>query len=176
MTDVQIPTLENHQSFVVEALLAHLQRAGWRIVKVTQALNDKPPYVVSTQAAALEIILVSDIAELEFDHWRCGNQVVRLDVGAGIGPTMFSEWNKLPAFDSLISAFVAELPSRMLQEIPDLELDSVQLRVKYEEAGEHGQFTKADWKAEVEADNTLRGYWDWVQASVESVEHESVPA
>lgn len=176
MTDVHIPTFANHQSFVVEALLADLQSAGWRIVKVTQALNDKPAHVVSTQAEAIEIILVSEIALLEFDHQRCGNQVVRLDVGAGMGPTLCSEWSKLPAFDSLISAFVAGLPSRMLQRIPDLELDCEQLRIKYEVAGEHIRFTKADWKAEVAADDTLRGYWDWVQATVESVELESEPA
>ncbi|MHC5194806.1 hypothetical protein ACYSUW_13725 [Pseudomonas frederiksbergensis] len=163
----------NHQAFVVEAFLADLQAAGWNPVTVTQVLSNKPPYAVPVLAQALQIILVSEIALLEVEHEKDGRQSVRLDVGAGTGTTIFSSWTKYPAFNSLVTAFIAGLPSRMLQGIPDIRLSSEQLRTRYEAAGEHARFTKQGWKDEVENDETIRGYWDWVMAQIEQAGDES---
>lgn len=33
---------------------------------------------------------------------------------------------------------------------------------------EHTTYTRADWKAEVAANDTLRGYWDWVNSQAEA--------
>jgi hypothetical protein len=35
--------------------------------------------------------------------------------------------------------------------------------------GAHPQFGVADWQAEVAADTTRRGYWNWVHAQVEAL-------
>lgn len=175
MTDLNT-LFPSHQAFVIEAFLTNLQAAGWSPVTVTQVLSNKPPYAVPALAQALEIILVSEIALLEVEHQQLGHQSVCLDVGAGIGATMFSSWSGHPAFNSLVTAFIAGLPSRMLQGIPDSQLSSEQLRTKHSEAGEHACFTKQDWKGEVSNDETLRGYWDWVQAKIEQAGDESEAA
>jgi hypothetical protein len=45
-----------------------------------------------------------------------------------------------------------------------------ELRTKYGTAnggGEHPRYLRKHWKAEVEIDSTIRGYWDWVAARIE---------
>lgn len=38
--------------------------------------------------------------------------------------------------------------------------------------GEHPRFRRKDWRAEVEAKNTLRGYWQWVESQAEQARDE----
>lgn len=54
----------------------------------------------------------------------------------------------------------------------DFELTADQLDAKYnpEGGGEHPRFTRADWRFEVSEGNTLRGYWDWVEAELDATE------
>lgn len=44
------------------------------------------------------------------------------------------------------------------------------LRDKYGTWGEHPSYPSEDWKYEVEAGDTRRGYWDWVVAKLEQAE------
>lgn len=46
------------------------------------------------------------------------------------------------------------------------------LQSKYGTWGEHPQFSEHDWREEVANRDTRRGYWDWVQAQIESDEFE----
>lgn len=49
-------------------------------------------------------------------------------------------------------------------------LSADELREKYStpnSGGEHPRYLRKHWKADVEIDSTLRGYWDWVQAQLE---------
>jgi hypothetical protein len=48
----------------------------------------------------------------------------------------------------------------------DFVMTAQQLREKYGAAG-HPEHTKAGWKFDVENDNTLSGYWDWVLDHIE---------
>lgn len=48
--------------------------------------------------------------------------------------------------------------------------DAAQLATKYDLLdgwGEHPQFSMADWRAAVAAEDTRRGYWEWVVAQLE---------
>ena len=42
--------------------------------------------------------------------------------------------------------------------------------------GEHPVFTRSEWREEVNAENTQRGYWDWVRAQQEEADEEKVQA
>jgi hypothetical protein len=50
----------------------------------------------------------------------------------------------------------------------DINLNAEQLDELYnpEGDGEHPRFTRADWRHEVAAENTLLGYWAWVEAQI----------
>ena len=43
----------------------------------------------------------------------------------------------------------------------------------YHRDGEHPQFLKEDWRAEVAADDTILGYQEWVEHQVEAAEDEA---
>ena len=47
-------------------------------------------------------------------------------------------------------------------------LSSEQLDSKYnpDGDGEHPVWTRRDWRCEVNSENTLLGYWDWVKHSI----------
>ncbi len=38
--------------------------------------------------------------------------------------------------------------------------------------GEHPDFPVEDWQQEVAADDTRKGYWEWVKANIEASEDE----
>ncbi len=50
----------------------------------------------------------------------------------------------------------------------ELSLTAEELDAKYnpEGGGEHPDYRRADWRAEVASDNTLLGYWHWVEAQI----------
>lgn len=53
----------------------------------------------------------------------------------------------------------------------DSLLAADQLREKYSLQGdEHPQHSKQDWRSEVAFGDTLRGYWEWVEAKIEEGE------
>jgi hypothetical protein len=52
----------------------------------------------------------------------------------------------------------------------DYLLTASELREKYSterDNGEHPQYLRRDWRHEVAEGDTLRGYWDWVEAQLE---------
>lgn len=53
---------------------------------------------------------------------------------------------------------------------PDAGLTAEQLDDKYNPKGygEHPNFPRADWRAMVSEDATLRGYWEWVANMIET--------
>lgn len=53
----------------------------------------------------------------------------------------------------------------------DFTLDATLLDDKYnpEGDGEHPVFSRTDWRAAVEAKDTIIGYWDWVEYRIELV-------
>ena len=67
----------------------------------------------------------------------------------------------------------------MTKHIPELAradhlLTAKELEAKYspDGDGEHPRFRRPDWRSEVEARDTLRGYWDWVEAEIEVAHNE----
>lgn len=56
----------------------------------------------------------------------------------------------------------------------DFSLSASQLDDKYNPGGggEHPVYTRDDWRQEVAEENTLRGYWDWVAAQLESAQDD----
>lgn len=54
----------------------------------------------------------------------------------------------------------------------DFGLTAEQLDDKYnpEGNGEHPIFTRGEWRDEVFSENTLRGYWEWVESQIEEEE------
>lgn len=56
----------------------------------------------------------------------------------------------------------------------DFSLSASQLDDKYnpDGGGEHPAYTRDDWRQEVAEENTLRGYWDWVAAQLESAQDD----
>ncbi len=56
----------------------------------------------------------------------------------------------------------------------DFSLSASQLDDKYnpDGGGEHPVYTRDDWRQEVAEENTLRGYWDWVAAQLESAQDD----
>lgn len=49
----------------------------------------------------------------------------------------------------------------------ETELTAQQLDDKYnQDGGEHPRFPRDNWRSEVFAENTLRGYWEWVEAQI----------
>jgi hypothetical protein len=52
----------------------------------------------------------------------------------------------------------------------DRLLSAEELEQKYSterDNGEHPQYLRADWRHEVANCDTLRGYWQWVEAQIE---------
>ncbi len=56
----------------------------------------------------------------------------------------------------------------------DFSLSASQLDDKYnpDGGGEHPVYTRDDWRQEVGEENTLRGYWDWVAAQLETAQDD----
>jgi hypothetical protein len=176
MSEPLIPHHPDNQTLVVAALLVDLTAAGWRLAKVAQAQLDGRVFDFKSHREAVGIIQGLDIALLEFSKVGVSNQRIRLDYGSGVGREMLSDWSRLPEFDSLIIEFCSGIDARLLQAFPDTQLNIEQIQAKYEAKGGHSRFAKSDWQAEVANGDTLRGYWDWVQAKVEEFAAESKTA
>ncbi|MBM3105560.1 hypothetical protein IIE18_10455 [Pseudomonas sp. V1] len=58
----------------------------------------------------------------------------------------------------------------------DIRLTADQLEQKYSPAGggQHPTFTRADWRIAVENDDTISGYWAWVQGEILSLVDDSM--
>lgn len=58
----------------------------------------------------------------------------------------------------------------------DYSLDSVQLDDKYnpDGDGEHPVFARGQWRTEVAAQNTITGYWEWVEKQIDEHHHSIV--
>lgn len=58
----------------------------------------------------------------------------------------------------------------------DIRLTADQLEQKYSPAGggQHPTFTRADWRVVVENDDTISGYWAWVQGEIQSLVDDSM--
>ncbi|MGE8063840.1 hypothetical protein [Pseudomonas sp. NPDC089569] len=172
MTDDLSKILPNHQAFVIDNLLADLKAEGWNLIGATGANLD-----VGKQGDEPKLILNSDIARLDFEHQRVeGAQFILVEILLINGRVVISDYTKHPLFHCLVSNFISGLHQRMFRAVPDSLLTSDQLRAKYDADGEHTSFTKQDWKDEVSNDETLRGYWDWVQAQIELTGFEAEAA
>jgi len=60
--------------------------------------------------------------------------------------------------------------------IEDYDLTAEQLDDKYnpDGGGEHPIITRADWRQAVESEDTLTGYWEWVEHQIFEVVFEMV--
>lgn len=58
----------------------------------------------------------------------------------------------------------------------DFSLDAMQLDDKYnpDGDGEHPVFARGHWRTEVAAQNTITGYWEWVEKQVDEHHHAVV--
>lgn len=58
----------------------------------------------------------------------------------------------------------------------DRGLDADQLDAKYnpDGEGEHPKYSRADWRAEVAAENTISGYWDWCVYKIDDQTFDSM--
>lgn len=59
--------------------------------------------------------------------------------------------------------FFRDVGSDRQAELPSEE----ELRERYGQFGEHPRYPVEDWKYEIQNDDTRRGYWEWVAASIE---------
>ncbi|MDF9778986.1 hypothetical protein [Pseudomonas baetica] len=176
MTDDLFKILPDHQTFVIDSLLADLKAEGWNLIAASGVSPGTPVLEPSKSTDTVTFILKSEIARLDFEHEHEGVQHILVEILLINGRVVISDYTKHPSFHRLVSKFISGLHQRMLREVPDSKLTSDQLRAKHEEAGERACFTKQDWKDEVSNGETLRGYWDWVHAQIEQAGDESEAA
>lgn len=163
---------------LVQSLFTTLKENGWAVQCVMPVLRGKTMVEVNSPGEAIQLIMGLDIAEVGFTKNGDWVHSVRLNPGSFEDPKdLISDWTKSDGFgfDTLIYDFIESIPSLSLDGVADHTLDADQLRTKYSRVGEHPHYLKADWKDEVVRDDTLRGYWGWVQARAEAEEDE-VPA
>lgn len=163
---------------LVQSLFSTLKEHGWAVQYVNPVLRGKAMIEVTSPGEAIQLIMGLDIAEVGFTKNADWVHSVRLNPGSFEDPKdLISDWTKSDGFgfDTLIFEFIESIPSLSLDGVADHTLDADQLRTKYSRVGQHPHYLKAAWKDEVERDDTLRGYWDWVQAHAEADEDE-VPA
>jgi hypothetical protein len=176
MTDNLFKILPDHQTFVIDSLLADLKVEGWNLIAASEVAQCPPEQEASKPTDTVKFILKSEITRLDFEHEQEGVQHILVEILLINGRVVISDYTKHPSFHRLVSKFISGLHQRMFREVPDNKLTGDQLRAKHSEAGEHPCFTKQDWKDEVSNDETIRGYWDWVQAQIEQAEDESEAA
>lgn len=162
-----LPTIK----YLVQSLFAELKANGWAVQRVDQVLNSKPGIDVTSTEQAVQLVMNSDLAAVGFT--KEGDWVHTIHFTSCVNEDLkgvICDWTKQDGqgFDSLVYDFIESIPSRSLERVPDQSLDAEQLRTKYVGQGQHPQHLKAAWKYEVESDNTIRGYWDWVEASIEA--------
>lgn len=173
MTDDLFKILPDHQTFVIDSLLADLKLEGWNLIAASEIATCLPEQQTSKPSDTVKFILKSEITKLDFEHEHDGVQHILVEILLINGRVVISDYTKHPSFHRLVSKFITGLHQRMFREVPDSKLTSDQLRAKHHETGEHPCFPKQDWKDEVRNDQTLRGYWDWVHARIEQAGDES---
>lgn len=164
---------ENNTELLIKALLHTLNDQGWTLQAISSFSKTSCAICPAIEITdLLEQLSLFDVAILEFKQVTSGqSEKVRFDSQAAPQDSLYgwSEEGKF-SFGALISNFVDDVATLMLQQVPDRDLNAEQLRVKYLADGFHPAHGKSDWQFEVANDITLRGYWEWVAAVVESVE------
>ncbi|MGF6281848.1 hypothetical protein ABH908_000119 [Pseudomonas frederiksbergensis] len=173
MTDDLNSILPDHQTFVIDNLLADLKAEGWNLIGASGVAPFPPELEARKLPDTVKFILKSEITRLDFEHEREGVQLILVEILLINGRVVISDYTKHPSFHRLVSKFISGLHQRMFRDVPDSKLTTDQLRAKHYEAGEHAHFTKQEWKDEVGNDETIRGYWDWVMAQIEQAGDES---
>ncbi|WP_116827187.1 MULTISPECIES: hypothetical protein [Pseudomonas syringae group] len=162
------PTPEATTVMMAHALINTLKIAGWTLKAVCNYSHDRHP--VQTAEELEPLLECFDVCILEFSHATASEMLnrVRFDNFAEPKDQVYgwAETGDL-GFAALLEGFVAGIPALLLQREPDIGLDALQLSTKYSAAGEHGLYTKEDWRYEVLNCDTLQGYWNWAASKIE---------
>jgi hypothetical protein len=110
----------------------------------------------------------SDAAQLGHNLESAAHHIGQHDILTAMTDATVSEWDfniKKGAPDGM--PYRAELARS------DRLLTADELQEKYSterDNGEHPQYLRRDWRHEVAEGDTLRGYWQWVEAQIEQAD------